>query len=48
MAHNKKVLGSNPPWLGPFGVEFACCLGAYVVLSVYSRFLPQLKDVLAR
>lgn len=26
--------GSNPPWLGPFGVEFACSLGACVVLSM--------------
>lgn len=26
--------GSNSPWLGPFGVEFACSLGACVVLSM--------------
>lgn len=26
--------GSNSPWLGPFGVEFACSLGGCVVLSM--------------
>lgn len=34
LAHNKKVLGSNPPWLGPFGVGFACSLDPCVVLSM--------------